>query len=176
MTYSIVTWCIWIVILIQKIKFVKNQTIWFLIEPFPTPKSFLSWRFKSSLRDSKSFSRKISGFLQKKFSEFFRFFFSFFEVTRRFSAGREQVFGNIKSLELHRKDFNKDYLRSRSRTEHKRFLFWPSGGTKAGFPFVLIGGDGRPMSILENHSKTIIWFKFDWDWKKFSWIRSAETI
>ena len=37
-----------------------------------------------------------------------------------------------------------------------------------------------PMSAEQwaskNHSKTIIWFKFDWDWKKFSWIRSAETI
>ena len=79
---------------------------------------------------------------QYQYSLFFlNFFFRFFEVERRFSAGREQVFGNIKSLELHRKDFNKDHLRSRSRTEHKRFLFWPSGGTKAGFPFVLIGGD-----------------------------------
>ena len=117
---------------------------------------------------------------QYQYSLFFlNFFFRFFEVERRFSAGREQVFGNIKSLELHRKDFNKDYLRSRSRTEHKRFLFWPSGGTKAGFPIFWLAEtvwDVRPMSVLEKHSKTIIWFKFDWDWKKFSWIRSTETI
>ena len=71
---------------------------------------------------------------QYQYSLFFlNFFFRFFEVERRFSAGREQVFGNIKSLELYRKDFNKDHLRSRSRTEYQRFLFWSSGGTKAGF-------------------------------------------
>ena len=117
---------------------------------------------------------------QYQYSLFFlNFFFRFFEVERRFSAGREQVFGNIKSLELHRKDFNKDYLRSRSRTEYQRFLFWSSGGTKAGFPIFWLAEtvwDVRPMSVLEKHSKTIIWFKFDWDWKKFSRIRSAETI
>ena len=73
MTYSIVSWCIWIVILIQKIRFVKNQTYlvsnWTISDPKEF--SFLKINLHWEIENSRTFLE--IWFLTEHFSEFLRF-------------------------------------------------------------------------------------------------------